>query len=157
MKHFTRISDLGPEGVRRVLAQAAEWKHARPGAIFTDRILGMVFFNPSLRTRASFEAAMLRHGGHAIVLEVGAGTWKLEDRDGAIMNADRAEHVREGVPVLGRYADLLAVRTFSGGEGDATDELDPVINAFRRFSTVPVLSMESAREHPHQGLADLLT
>ena len=157
MKHFTRISDLGPDGVKEILATAATWKKNRPGAIFMDRILGMVFFNPSLRTRASFEAAMLRHGGHAIVLEVGAGTWKLEDRDGAIMNEDRAEHVREGVPVLGRYADLLAVRTFSHGNGDAEDEIDPVINAFRRFSTVPVLSMESAREHPHQGLADLLT
>ena len=157
MKHFTRISDLGPAGVKEILAQAAAWKVKKPGTIFMDRILGMVFFNPSLRTRASFEAAMLRHGGHAIVLEVGAGSWKMEDRDGAIMNADRQEHVREGVPVLGRFVDLLAVRTFSGGEGDATDELDPVINAFRRFSTVPVLSMESAREHPHQGLADLLT
>ena len=157
MKHFTRIADLGPAGVKQILAQAAAWKQAKPGAIFADRILGMVFFNPSLRTRASFEAAMLRHGGHAIVLEVGAGTWKLEDRDGAIMDGDRAEHVREGVPVLGRYADLLAVRTFSHGDGDAMDELDLVINAFRRFSTVPVLSMESAREHPHQGLADLLT
>ena len=157
MKHFTRLSDLGPAGIQQILATAAQWKRNRPGALFADRILGMVFFNPSLRTRASFEAAMLRHGGHAIVLEVGAGTWKLEDRDGAIMNGDRAEHVREGVPVLGRYVDLLAVRTFSGGEGDAVDETDPVINAFRRFSTVPVLSMESAREHPHQGLADLLT
>ena len=72
MKHFTRISDLGPEGVQAILAKAAAWKKDRPGAIFNDRILGMVFFNPSLRTRASFEAAMLRHGGHAIVLEVGA-------------------------------------------------------------------------------------
>ena len=157
MNHFTRISDLGPTGVKEILATAAEWKRHRPAAIFHDRILGMVFFNPSLRTRASFEAAMLRHGGHAIVLEVGAGTWKLEDRDGAIMNEDRQEHVREGVPVLGRYADILAVRTFSHGDGDDVDEVDPVINAFRRFSTVPVLSMESAREHPHQGLADLLT
>lgn len=157
MNHFTRIADLGPEGVRKILALAAAWKKDRPGAIFADRILGMVFFNPSLRTRASFEAAMLRHGGHAIVLEVGAGTWKLEDRDGAVMNEDRQEHVREGVPVLGRYADALAVRTFSHNNGDAEDELDPVISAFRRFSTVPVLSMESAREHPHQGLADLLT
>ena len=77
MKHFTRIADLGPEGVQQLLAVAAGWKRAKPGAIFADRILGMVFFNPSLRTRASFEAAMLRHGGHAIVLEVGAGTWKL--------------------------------------------------------------------------------
>ena len=157
MKHFTRIADLGPEGVQRILATAAAWKQNPPGALFANRILGMVFFNPSLRTRASFEAAMLRHGGHAIVLEVGAGTWKLEDRDGAVMDGDRAEHVREGVPVLGRYADALAVRTFSHGEGDEMDETDPVINAFRRFSTVPVLSMESAREHPHQGLADLLT
>jgi N-acetylornithine carbamoyltransferase len=157
MKHFTRLADLGPEGVQQILAKAAAWKQERPGAIFADRILGMVFFNPSLRTRASFEAAMLRHGGHAIVLEVGAGTWKLEDRDGAVMDQDRAEHVREGVPVLGRYVDALAVRTFSHGDGDDIDELDPVINAFRRFSTVPVLSMESAREHPHQGLADLLT
>ncbi|MFN7958233.1 MAG: N-acetylornithine carbamoyltransferase [Holophagaceae bacterium] len=157
MKHFTRIADLGPEGVAQILAKATAWKRERPGAIFADRILGMVFFNPSLRTRASFEAAMLRHGGHALVLEVGAGTWKLEDRDGAVMDQDRAEHVREGVPVLGRYADALAVRTFSHGDGDDVDELDPIINAFRRFSTVPVLSMESAREHPHQGLADLLT
>ena len=76
----------------------------------------MVFFNPSLRTRASFEAVMLRHGGHAIVLEVGNGVWKLEDRDGAVMDGDRAEHVKEGVPVLaplrgcpGR-ADLLPRR-----------------------------------------------
>lgn len=78
MRHFTRISDLGPEGVARILAKAAAWKKQRPGKIFEDRILGMVFFNPSLRTRASFEAAMLRHGGHAIVLEVGAvlGSWK---------------------------------------------------------------------------------
>jgi N-acetylornithine carbamoyltransferase len=157
MKHVTRIADLGPEGVQRILATAAAWKQNPPGAIFANRLLGMVFFNPSLRTRASFEAAMLRHGGHAIVLEVGAGTWKLEDRDGVVMDGDRAEHVREGVPVLGRYADALAVRTFSHGEGDDVDERDPVINAFRRFSTVPVLSMESAREHPHQGLADLLT
>ncbi len=157
MKHFTRISDLGPEGVKAILATAAAWKKDRPGAIFADRILGMVFFNPSLRTRASFEAAMLRHGGHAIVLEVGAGTWKLEDRDGAIMNEDRQEHVREGVPVLGRYADALAVRTFSHGDGDDVDEADPVIAAFRAHSPVPVISMESAREHPCQGLADLLT
>jgi N-acetylornithine carbamoyltransferase len=156
-RHLTHLKDLGPEGVARILAQAAAWKLAPPEKPFADKLLAMVFFNPSLRTRASFEAAMLRHGGHAIVLEVGNGTWKLEDREGVVMDGDRAEHVKEAVPVLARYADALAVRTFSSGASDADDELDPVISAFRQCSPVPVISMESAREHPCQGLADLLT
>ena len=156
-RHITHLRDLGPEGVARILAQATAWKQAPPERIFAGKLLAMVFFNPSLRTRASFEAAMLRHGGNAIVLEVGNGTWKLENRDGVVMDGDRAEHVKEAVPVLARYADALAVRVFSGGGSDAEDQLDPVIAAFRAHSPVPVISMESAREHPCQGLADLLT
>ncbi|HEU4951275.1 MAG TPA: N-acetylornithine carbamoyltransferase [Holophagaceae bacterium] len=157
MSHITHLRDLGPEGAAEILTQAAAWKRKAPGRIFEDKLLAMVFFNPSLRTRASFEAAMLRHGGNAIVLEVGNGTWKLEDRDGVVMDGDRAEHIKEAVPVLARYADALAVRTFSSGASDAEDERDPVIAAFRAHSPVPVISMESAREHPCQGLADLLT
>jgi len=157
MRHFTRLADLGPAGVQSVLEQAIAWKRQPPGAHLTGRLLGMVFFNPSLRTRASFEAVMARGGGHAIVLEVGGGVWKLEDRVGAVMDQDRAEHVKEAVPVLGRYVDLLAVRTFAICTNDADDERDPVMQAFRDYSTVPVISMESAREHPCQGLADLLT
>jgi N-acetylornithine carbamoyltransferase len=117
----------------------------------------MVFFNPSLRTRASFEAVMARGGGSSIVLEVGNGVWKLEDRDGAVMDGDRAEHIKEAAPVLSRYVDLLAVRTFAGGADDERDHADPVMNGFRTHCTVPTISMESAREHPCQGLADLLT
>ncbi|RKH55345.1 N-acetylornithine carbamoyltransferase [Corallococcus llansteffanensis] len=157
MKHVTRIQDLGPEGVEAVLSQAAAWKQKDPGALFPGKILGMVFFNPSLRTRTSFEAVMLRAGGHAIVLDVGSGVWKLEDRPGAVMNADRAEHIKEASPVLSRFVDMLGIRTFSQGGGDEEDEADPVINAFRKWATVPVVSMESAREHPCQGLADALT
>jgi N-acetylornithine carbamoyltransferase len=157
MHHFTRLADLGPEGVRLVLDRALDWKRTPPGAHLAGRLLGMVFFNPSLRTRASFEAAMARGGGHSIVLEVGGGVWKLEDRPGAVMDQDRAEHVREAVPVLGRYVDLLAVRTFAACVHDDEDARDPVMRAFADLSTVPVISMESAREHPCQGLADLLT
>jgi N-acetylornithine carbamoyltransferase len=73
------------------------------------------------------------------------------------MDGDRAEHIKEAAPVLSRYVDLLAVRTFAGGGGDAEDNLDPVMNGFRQYATVPTLSMESAREHPCQGLADLMT
>lgn len=157
MQHFTRLADIGPDGVRLVLDRAVAWKRQPPEAHLAGRILGMVFFNPSLRTRASFEAVMIRGGGHAIVLEVGGGVWKLEDRTGAVMDKDRAEHVREAVPVLGRYVDMLAVRTFAGCTNDDEDASDPVMQAFRDYSSVPVISMESAREHPCQGLADLLT
>lgn len=156
MKHFTSIQDLGPAGVEAILAKATEWKGRYPKHL-TDKLLGMVFFNPSLRTRASFEAVMARGGGNAVVLEVGNGVWKLEDRLGAIMDGDRAEHVKEAVPVLARYVDALAVRTFATCADDGADNSDPVMNAFRQYSTVPVISMESAREHPCQGLADLLT
>lgn len=157
LRHATHIRDLGVAGVAELLDRAARLKRQPPRSHLMGRILGMVFFNPSLRTRASFEAVMTRGGGDALVLEVGNGVWKLEDRDGVAMDGDRAEHVREAVPVLARYCDALAVRTFSAGVSDADDEADPVINAFKRFSTVPVVSMESAREHPCQGLADMLT
>lgn len=156
MKHFTSIQDLGPAGVEAILAKAAAWKGQFPKHL-NDKLLGMVFFNPSLRTRASFEAVMARGGGSSVVLEVGNGVWKLEDRPGAVMDGDRAEHVKEAVPVLARYVDALAVRTFATCADDDADDADPVMNAFRQYSTVPVISMESAREHPCQGLADLLT
>jgi N-acetylornithine carbamoyltransferase len=157
VKHFTRIADLGVSGVASVLDEALAWKQKGPGAHLAGKLLGMVFFNPSLRTRASFEAAMLRGGGNAIVLDVGNGVWKLEDRTGAVMDGDRPEHIKEAIPVLGRYTDALAVRTFGALVDDDADAMDPVLNAFRELAGVPVISMESAREHPCQGLADLLT
>ena len=157
MKHFTHIADFGVDGVASVLDEALAWKKRGPGAHLAGKLLGMVFFNPSLRTRASFEAAMLRGGGNAVVLDVGNGVWKLEDRIGAVMDGDRPEHIKEAIPVLGRYADALAVRTFGALQDDDADAADPVLNAFRALAGVPVISMESAREHPCQGLADVLT
>jgi len=157
MRHATGIHDLGVAGVEEVLAQALAWKQGPHPRHLVDKILGMVFFNPSLRTRASFEAVMARGGGSSIVLEVGNGVWKLEDREGAVMDGDRAEHIKEAAPVLSRYVDLLAVRTFAGGADDDLDHKDPVMNGFRNLGTVPTISMESAREHPCQGLADLMT
>jgi N-acetylornithine carbamoyltransferase len=157
MRHATGISDFGIEGLEEILARALAWKQGPHPKHLVDKILGMVFFNPSLRTRASFEAVMARGGGAAIVLEVGNGVWKLEDREGAVMDGDRAEHIREAAPVLSRYLDFLAVRTFAAGHSDEEDHQDPVMNGFRSFATVPTLSMESGREHPCQGLADLMT
>jgi N-acetylornithine carbamoyltransferase len=157
MIHATGLKDYGPQGVEEILTQALTWKQGAHPKHLIDKILGMVFFNPSLRTRASFEAVMARGGGSSIVLEVGNGVWKLEDRIGAVMDGDRAEHLKEAAPVLSRYVDLLAVRTFAANENDDADNSDPVMNGFRQYATVPTISMESAREHPCQGLADLLT
>ncbi|MDQ2069590.1 N-acetylornithine carbamoyltransferase [Natronospira bacteriovora] len=157
MQHMTHIEDLGMEGVHAVVEQAMTWKRQHPGRHLEDVLLGMLFFNPSLRTRASFEAVMARAGGQSMVLEAGKGAWAMEHRDGVAMDGERPEHVREAAAVLSRYVDVLAVRAFAGLMDDAEDEADPVMRAFRAHATVPVISMESAREHLCQGLADVLT
>src|ERR1700756_3598987 len=157
MKHATRLSDLAVETVKQILSTAKAWKGKPHPKHLRDKLLGMLFFNPSLRTRVSFEAVMARGGGSAVVMEAGSSTWKFEDRVGAVMDVDRAEHLKEAVPVLCRYVDALAVRTFADGVDDDADHDDAVIKAFRQYATVPVVSMESAREHPCQGMADLLT
>lgn len=157
MKHFTHISDLGVDGVMQVLETAARWKRESPGEVFAGKVLGMLFFNPSLRTRVSFETAMLRTGGNAVVLNVDGSIWKLEDRAGIMMDADRPEHIKDAIPVLGRYLDALAVRTFAASADQDVNEQDSLMRQIRQYSNVPVVSMESAREHPCQGLADMLT
>jgi len=157
MKHATSAARLGLEIIDRVLATARAWKREPHRKHLEGKILGMLFFNPSLRTRTSFEAVMMRGGGTAIVLDAGNDTWKLEDRIGAVMDGDRPEHLKEAVPVLSRYVDSLGVRTFAAGVDDDVDNEDRIIRAFEEYATVPLVSMESAREHPCQGLADLLT
>lgn len=157
MRHFTHIADAGAAGVRMLVERSLAFKRDDPGPHLAGRRLAMLFFNPSLRTRASFEAAMLQGGGHAQVFDVGNGVWQLETKDGVVMDGACAEHVREAAPVLGRYAHALAVRTFAQMQDPGADHADVVIRAFRAHAGVPVISMESAREHPCQGLADLLT
>lgn len=157
MKHATSAARLGLENIERILAAAHRWKQTPPANHLAGKILGMLFFNPSLRTRTSFEAVMLRGGGNAVVLDAGNDTWKLEDRIGAVMDGDRPEHLKEAVPVLSRYVDSLGVRTFAAGVDDEVDNEDRIIRAFEQYATVPLVSLESAREHPCQGLADLLT
>lgn len=148
------------EPLRRLLVAATTLKSRRdhlPKDALRGRVMGMVFFNPSLRTRASFEALMARLGGHAICLNVGGDTWALEYRDGVVMDGVAAEHIREAAPVLSRYCDVLGVRTFAGLRDAAEDAKDAVIRSFARHATVPLINMESAMEHPCQGLADRMT
>ncbi|MEP6822615.1 MAG: N-acetylornithine carbamoyltransferase [Chthoniobacterales bacterium] len=156
MKHATSFAKIGLENAGQILKTAHVWKKEPHRRHLEDKLLGMLFFNPSLRTRASFEAVMLRGGGGAIVLDAG-NTWKVEDRVGAVMDGDRPEHLKEAGPVLSRYVDALGVRTFAANTDDEDDHADRIIRAFEEYATVPVVSMESAREHPCQGLADVMT
>ncbi len=148
------------EPLRKLLVAATTLKSRRdrlPKDALRGRVMGMVFFNPSLRTRTSFESLMARLGGHAICLNVGGDTWALEHRDGVVMDGAAAEHIREAAPVLSRYCDVLGVRTFAGLKDAAEDAKDAVIRSFARHATVPIINMESAMEHPCQGLADRMT
>lgn len=159
-RHWLSFLDHQPEELAQLVKSARDIKSGRDqhaaDALF-GRILGMVFFNPSLRTRTSFEAAMMRHGGHAITLNVGGDTWNLEHRDGIVMNGPAAEHIREAAPVLSRYCNILGVRTFAGLKNAADDAEDALLRAFARHATVPIVSLESAMEHPCQALADWMT
>jgi N-acetylornithine carbamoyltransferase len=157
MKHFVSTEDFTLEALDELLEHAAGLKRKEVTSKLPGKTLGMVFFNSSLRTRTSFETGMFQLGGHALNLAVGQGLWNLETREGVVMDGDRAEHVKEAVPVLSRYVDALAVRCFPFGNSWEEDRTDPVISAFARYATVPVINMESAVWHPCQALADALT
>jgi N-acetylornithine carbamoyltransferase len=121
------------------------------------RSIALVFFNPSLRTRASMQVGIYEMGGHAVVLEPGGTSWTLEHREGAVMDADKTEHIAEFVRVLGRYCVAIGVRTFAALKDWEEERLDPILNAFSKYSSVPIINLESAMHHPCQALADMMT
>lgn len=119
--------------------------------------VALVFFNPSLRTRASMQVGIYELGGNAVTLEPGGTSWTLEHREGAVMDGDKTEHVAEFVRVLGRYCAAIGVRTFAVMQDWQEERRDPVLEAFARYAEVPVINLESAMHHPCQALADMMT
>jgi ornithine carbamoyltransferase len=157
MKRFIDLADLEPAAVRDLVALAHMLERAPEPRALTGKVLGLVFMNPSLRTLASFQAGMARLGGSSFVITPGQGTWQLETRLGAVMNGDRAEHVREGIPVLASYSDALGIRAFADGT-DLEQDLNEVgFKAMADLVTKPLINMESAMNHPCQALADWKT
>ncbi|HSE36600.1 MAG TPA: N-acetylornithine carbamoyltransferase [Blastocatellia bacterium] len=119
--------------------------------------VALVFFNPSLRTRASMEIAVYELGGNAVTLDVGKGTWSLEHREGVVMDSDKTEHIREAARVLSRYVAAIGVRAFPDMKNYEDEMTDPVVRGFAEHSDVPVFNLESSRHHPFQALADAMT
>ncbi len=157
-RSFLSLRTLPQADWHRLLADAETLSGARGHEpLLKGRRFAMVFFNPSLRTRTSFEVACFDLGAHAVHLQVGGGLWSMEHRDGVVMDGEAAEHVTEGFGVLGRMVDGIGLRTFAAMKDAAEDAREPVLRAVSKASPVPVLNLESAMDHPHQGLADALT
>ena len=156
-RDFLAMEDWSPEQVDGLLALARRCKRGEISGGMAKKVLAMVFMDPSLRTRASMETAMFLHGGHALCLEPGKGSWTLETDLDAVMDGASVEHIIEAARVLSRYADALAVRVFPKGTDWAVERNDETIRNFAKYSDKPVINLESSRRHPCQGLADALT
>lgn len=158
MRNFLTTADWTSAELEQLIESAIQFKKgentARP---LTGRSVALVFFNPSLRTRASMQVGIYDLGGNPVVLEPGGTSWALEHREGVVMDGDKTEHVAEFVRVLGRYCCAIGVRTFAALRDWQEERTDPVLNAFARYAQVPIINLESAMHHPCQSLADMLT
>jgi N-acetylornithine carbamoyltransferase len=157
MKRFLDLADLSRDEVIALLDLSRRLQeHPEPQAL-AGKILGLLFFNPSLRTLASFQAGMARLGGNSFVITPGQGTWQLETRLGVEMSGAAAEHVREGIPVLASYCDALGIRAFADGKDLKSDLAETTFNSMASLVDKPLVNLESAINHPCQALADWKT
>jgi N-acetylornithine carbamoyltransferase len=160
MRRLLSLAEL-TRGEVAELVELARRLELRPRArtleALRGKMLGLLFFNPSLRTLASFQAAMARLGGSSFVIAPGQGSWVLETRSGVVMDGAAAEHVREAIPVLAGYADGLGIRAFAGGQDLEADLADAAFHAMADLCPVPLINLESAIDHPCQALGDWKT
>jgi N-succinyl-L-ornithine transcarbamylase len=157
MRNFISVHDVSniDSLVRSALAYKAE--PFRDRGLGTDKRIGLLFLNPSMRTRLSTQIAAQNLGVEAIVFNVDKEGWALEFEEEAIMSGNTVEHVKDAAPILGRYFDILCIRTFPSLKNKEDDYSELYIKQFIRYSGIPVVSMESATLHPLQSLTDLIT
>ncbi|MFN2531991.1 MAG: N-acetylornithine carbamoyltransferase [Pyrinomonadaceae bacterium] len=158
MNSFMSTADLNRSELDGLIDSAVRFKRGDDRSkSLAGKSIALVFLNPSLRTRASMQVGIYELGGNAVVLEPGSTSWTLEHREGAVMDADNAEHIKEFVRVLERYCSAIGVRTFAQVKDWAQERQDPVLNSFARYATKPIINLESAMHHPCQSLADMMT
>ncbi|WP_437897251.1 N-acetylornithine carbamoyltransferase [Sorangium sp. So ce124] len=152
MRHFLTTMDYTRAEIEGLLERAQRFKRRPIEPRLKDRTIALVFFNPSLRTRTSFDVGIRELGGHAVVLEPGRGAWPIEFEEGIAMDGEPEEHIQEVARVLSRYADLIGVRAFPKFQRWEDDRQDKVLQGFARYATVPVVNLETIT-HPCQELA----
>lgn len=157
MKQFLHVSDIGDlgkalEDAKQVKATPFAWQN-----LGKNKTIILIFFNNSLRTRLSSQKAALNLGMNPIVLNINGDSWKLETQLGVVMDGDKSEHLREAIPVIGSYCDIIGVRSFAGLKDKDFDYNETILNQFIEYSGRPVISLESGTVHPCQAFADLLT
>ncbi len=157
MKEFHDLADFQVGEVDALLELAARLeKNPEPQAL-AGKVLALLFLSPSLRTLASFQAAMARLGGGSFVISPNMSIHGLETRHGIVMDGMAAEHIREAVPVIASYGDAIGIRAFADRDNLEKDLADTEFNALRDLCDIPKINMESAINHPCQSLADWKT
>ncbi|MDX9881986.1 MAG: N-acetylornithine carbamoyltransferase [Prolixibacteraceae bacterium] len=157
MRHFTSVKDIGNLDEALNLAFELKRDPYKYQSLGKNKTLLLVFFNSSLRTRLSTQKAGLNLGMNVIVFDINEGGWKLETELGVVMDGDKPEHIREAVPVIGRYCDIIGVRSFARYENRDDDYQEKILQQFIDYAGVPVVSMEAATRHPLQSFADHMT
>lgn len=157
MKKFFSVKDV-PD-LRKFISEAKNIKANPFGQenLGKHKTLGLIFLNPSLRTRLSTQKAGLNLGMQVMVMNMGQEGWALETKDGVIMDGTSVEHIREAAAVIGQYCDIVGLRSFPSLKDREADYNEELFNKFMEFCKVPVVSLESATRHPLQSFADLLT
>ncbi|MCB9360336.1 MAG: N-acetylornithine carbamoyltransferase [Flavobacteriales bacterium] len=157
MKNFTSLLDVN--NLDSLITKALDLKK-NPLAHFKrgrGKTLGLIFFNPSLRTRLSSQKAAANLGMNVMVININEDGWKIELEDGSIMNFDTQEHIKDAAKVISQYCDIIGIRTFASLKNQKKDYEEIIINKFLEYASVPVISLESATLHPLQSFADVIT
>ena len=154
-QHFLNTQDWTRARLDAVLAEAARLKRDPAGDALKGKSIALVFFNPSMRTRTSFELGAFQLGAHAVVLQPGKDAWPIEFELGTVMDGEAEEHIAEVARVLSQYVDMIGVRAFPKFVDWAVDREDRVLKGFAKYATVPVINMETIT-HPCQELAHAL-
>ena len=157
MKNFINSNDISD--YKKIVEEAIKLK-SNPNElenIGKNKSIGLLFFNPSLRTRISTQKACMILGLKTFVMNFNSEGWQLEFENNTIMSEDKAEHVKDAAKVLSEYCDIIAIRKFADLNNKIDDEKEIVLSSFLKYSTVPILNLESSTFHPLQGLADAIT
>jgi N-succinyl-L-ornithine transcarbamylase len=157
MKHFTSVKDIFD--LKKAVEIALEIKQNRFDYqhLGKNKTMVLIFFNPSLRTRLSTQKAVMNLGMNTMVMNVSEDGWQLESELGVVMDGDKPEHLKEAIPVIGKYCEVIGVRTFAKFQNKEDDYSEKILNQFVKYAGVPVVSMEGATRHPLQSYADLVT